>query len=94
MVTTGNLAKDSEIWKTIDRMCETFTTFARVGNPNNELTGPIEWKPVTFGSTDQKEYTYKCLNISNELSYIDWPEVERMQFWDDIYQQFSRNVIN
>lgn len=90
MVTTGDLNEDTDEWKTIERMCEIFTTFARFGNPNNELTAPIEWKPVTFESKDQKEYNYKCLNISNELSYIDSPEFERMHLWDEIYQKLDK----
>lgn len=92
MITGGGLAKDTNEWKTIDRMCEILTTFARVGNPNNDLIGSIEWKPVTFKSTDQNEYNYKCLNISNEVSYIDSPEFERMQFWDEIVEHLGRNV--
>lgn len=88
---SGDLAKDSDEWKTMDRMCEILTTFARFGNPNNELIAAIDWQPVTFGSADQKEYSYKCLNISNELSYIDLPDFERMPFWDEIYEQCLRN---
>ena len=88
------LAKDSDEWKTMDRMCEIFTTFTKVGNLNNKLIAPIEWEPVTFESIDQKEYSYKCLYVSNELSYIDWPEFERMPFWDEIYQQLSHNEKN
>lgn len=94
MINSGDLVKDSDEWKTIKRMCEIFTTFAKVGNPNNELIGSIEWKPVTFGTADQNDYNYKCLNISNEVSYIDWPEFERMQFWDEMFDQFSRNANN
>lgn len=94
MTGTGNLAKDSDEWKTVERMCEIITTFATTGNPNNQLVAPIEWEPVTFGSSGQTECSYKCLNVSNELSFIDWPEYERMQFWDEIYQQLSSSIKN
>lgn len=94
MVTNGELDEDSDEWKTVERMCEIFTTFAKVGNPNNELVAPIEWKPVTFESIDRKDFTYKCLNVSNELSYIDWPEFEKMPFWDEMYQQFEKFLKN
>lgn len=96
MVNNRSLVKDSDEWKTVERMCEIFTTFARFGNPNNELIAPIEWKPVTFESINQNDFTYKCLNVSNELSYIDWPEFERMPFWDEIDQQlknFFRKIV-
>lgn len=94
MVNGVHLEKESDEWNTMDRMCEIFTTFARVGNPNNQLTAPIQWEPVTFGASDASEHSYKCLNVSNELSYIDWPEFERMPFWDEIYQQFSSMAKN
>lgn len=74
-------------------MCELVTTFAKTGDPNNDRIAPIQWAPITLEKCDQLEYKYKCLNISNEVSYIDWPELERMQHWDQIYKQFKKNII-
>lgn len=72
---------DSVEWLTISRMIGIWTTFAEFGNPNDTLIEPINWKPVT----SVKEYM--CLNISNDLSYIELPEKKRMEFWDSLYEQ-------
>lgn len=78
-------------WETIERMCEIFSTFATVGDPNNQLIAPIEWKPYSSGvATDRNDgENYKFLNISHEISYIDWIDADRMQFLDKIYKQLE-----
>lgn len=53
-----------------------WTQFALTGIPKGE-----EWEPIK--STDT---LFKCLNISNDLSFIDLPETKRMEFWDSLYQ--------
>lgn len=78
---------DSAEWKTVERMTETFTTFARTGDPNNETISPVQWMPV---SVDNNKY--KSLNIAKDVSYIDWPELDRMQFWDHIYKKCNKNI--
>lgn len=78
-------------WKTIERMCEIFSTFASVGDPNNKFIAPIHWQPVVNETADQTSYKYKCLNVSNEVSYIEWPDLERMQFWDKVYNELEFN---
>lgn len=72
---------DSPEWLTISRMIGIWTTFAEFGNPNDPLIEPIHWKPLT--STQE----YMCLNISNDLSYIELPEKKRMEFWDSLYEK-------
>lgn len=85
----GNPSKDTDEWKTMDRMCEIFSTFARCGDPNNKSIGSVQWKPIVLETKNPNELHYKCLNIAKDVSYIDWPENERMQFWDQIYDQLS-----
>lgn len=58
-----------------------WTTFAESGHPNDSLIEPINWKPLT----SMQDYT--CLNISNDLSYIELPEKRRMEFWDSLYEK-------
>lgn len=82
-------AENTDEWKTIDRMCEIFSTFARSGDPNNKSIAPIKWQPVTLETTDL--YKYKCLNVSKNVSYIDWPDLDRMEVWDKIYEQLCYN---
>lgn len=72
-------------------MCDIFSTFARSSDPNNESIAPIQWQPVKFEITDQDLYKYKCLNVSKEVSYIEWPDLKRMHFWDKIYQELVQN---
>lgn len=71
---------DSPEWLTISRMIAIWTSFAEFSNPNNLLIEPIDWKPLT--STNE----YLCLNISNNLSYVELPEKKRMEFWDTLYE--------
>lgn len=85
--------RNSDEWKTMDRMTETFTKFALTGDPNNETLAPAQWKPVSMEANDRSLNKYKCLNISKEVSYIDWPELDRMQFWDHVYKKLNRNVV-
>lgn len=81
----------SDEWKTIERMCESFTAFARTGDPNNEFIDN-QWKPVALEINDKNQNKYKCLNIAKEVSFIDWPELDRMQYWDHIYKQTQCNL--
>lgn len=83
--------ENTDEWRTIERMCEIFSTFARLGNPNNKYIESVDWKPITIDTADNNAYNYKCLNISNEVSYIEWPDLERMKFWDKIYKQLDCN---
>lgn len=66
--------------KTMNRMVSCWTRFAATGNPNNEVIKPTEWKPVENGSLPP----YKCLNIAEELAFIEFPEAKRMAFWDTL----------
>lgn len=72
-------------------MCEIFATFAATGDPNNELIAPIQWQPFVHGTTknDQNGGLYKVLNVSNAIYFIDWPDLERMRFWDKIYEKIE-----
>jgi len=66
--------------KTIDRMVSSWTQFAATGNPNNEALKPTQWKPIEKGSAPP----FKCLNISDDVTFIDFPEAKRMEFWDSL----------
>lgn len=81
-------------WKTIERMCECFTTFARTGDPNNNVIAPTKWEPIKLNHIDADEPVYKCLDINNDVSFIITPELDRMHFWDQIYQEFKSHEQN
>lgn len=38
---------------------------------------------------DDSGYTFKCLNISDELEVIDLPETEKLKLWDSMYEDKS-----
>lgn len=84
-------AEHTDEWRTMDRMCKIFTSFARFGNPNNESIASIQWKPMKLNGMDPNEYNFKCLNISNKVSYSDWDGINRMQLWDEIFEHLSHN---
>lgn len=59
---------------------ELWTSFAITGNPNSdENESKIQWEPVS------KDGIPKCMNITNELEFIELPEYDRMKFWDTIW---------
>lgn len=72
-------------------MCDCLTSFAKYSNPNNNTIHPVQWHPITFDATDKPQY--KCLNIADDVSFIDLPELDRMYFWDQIYKQLNKNII-
>lgn len=83
-------AQNTDEWKTIERMCEIFSSFATNGDPNNQLMTSIEWKPTAFENhNDQIHINYNALNVSNAVNYTQWIDFERMQFWDEIYKQLG-----
>jgi cholinesterase len=58
-----------------------FTSFARTGNPNDEVMGNVCWAPV-----DSKVPPFKCLNIAEELSFVEYPDSERLAYWDSMFE--------
>lgn len=68
--------------KTITYMTGMFTSFAKFGHPRNQITRRVNWPPITNLMNG-----YKCLNVSNEVSIINFPQAERMAFWDSLYDQ-------
>lgn len=65
---------------TIDRMVSIWTHFAATGDPNAGVLDAIVWKAVE--SAD--DVLLQGLNIDTELSVIEFPEVPRIAFWNDI----------
>lgn len=64
----------------IKKMVSLFTSFAITGNPNSSNEQP-QWKPVE----SKQQPPFKCLNISNEITFIDLPETKRFLMWDSLY---------
>lgn len=59
-----------------------WVSFATTGDPNCEETKSIvEWLPV-----ENEEAPNHCLNISDELTFIEFPDKVRMEVWDSLYE--------
>lgn len=74
--------KGSEEYRVMQVMTETFIGFARNGNPNVKELGQVRWDPVATGYAETE--VVKCLNISNDVSFIPLPETPFMKIWDEI----------
>lgn len=86
--------RSSQEWKTIERMCECLTSFARTGNPNNDVIAPVKWEPVNLSYTSDAEPIYKCIDINDDVSFMEMPELERLHFWDRLHQDLKCQEIN
>lgn len=66
-----------------------FTRFAATGNPNSDLenSSSLYWEPVEIGKA------LKCLNFTDESTFINFPENERIKFWDELYQEAGVELI-
>lgn len=76
------LPKNTPEYKTIERMVGIWTAFAATGNPNCDVISDVEVKPVT-----KDDDPLKCLNISNEVKFIDLPESKKLAVWDSMYEK-------
>lgn len=74
---------ESTIETIIKRMTKLWTNFSKYANPNpkekDELLN-VEWKPV-----NKAEWSY--LNIDEELSVGMHPDIDRIAFWDKLYEE-------
>ncbi|XP_068158131.1 uncharacterized protein alpha-Est7 [Drosophila tropicalis] len=78
------LPKESREYRNIERTVGIWTQFATTGNPYNEKINGMDtltWDPVR--KTDE---VFKCLNISDDLRYIDLPEWSKVQAWESLYE--------
>uniref|UniRef100_A0A336M0Z5 Carboxylic ester hydrolase n=1 Tax=Culicoides sonorensis TaxID=179676 RepID=A0A336M0Z5_CULSO len=73
--------KGTHEYEVMQVMTETFTSFARTGNPNVHRLGDVKWNPI---KSFEDKHQIKCLNISNDFSFIELPETKYMEIWDEI----------
>ncbi|XP_062123463.1 esterase B1-like [Drosophila sulfurigaster albostrigata] len=77
------LPKESREYRNIERTVGIWTQFATSGNPNSsKINGMdmITWDPVR--KTDD---TIKCLNISDDLKFVDLPEWPKVKVWESLF---------
>lgn len=69
-------------YKTIENMVTIWTNFANHGDPNS-TEAQFNWSPSTIANQTEN----KCLNINDELNFIEIPELERIKLWDSFYDR-------
>lgn len=66
-----------------------FSLFSLYSNPTplakDDQTLAINWSPISRSSIAQMPY----LDITSKLELKTHPEQERMEFWDDLYEQYN-----
>lgn len=77
------LPKNSREYRNIERTVGIWTQFAATGNPySSKINGmdTISWDPVR--KTDE---AIKCLNISDDLKFIELPEWSKIKSWESLF---------
>lgn len=83
------LDKNSNEFKTIQRMITIYTNFAKDRNPKvqiikQEIAGdpPVIWKPLRYNPNI-------ALNIDEHLRIIEIPEKQDLSMWDSMYANIT-----
>lgn len=77
------LSKESREYRNIERTVGIWTQFATTGNPySSEINGMdmITWDPVR-----KSDESIKCLNINDELKFIELPEWPKLKIWESLF---------
>ncbi|XP_067638654.1 esterase B1-like [Eurosta solidaginis] len=81
----NRISEDNPDYQNIKRMIGVWTKFATTGDPNDKDVKGMEslhWKPVK-----ETEPAYKCLYIGKELEIKDWPDMEKLKGWENVYEK-------
>lgn len=70
----------------MERLTKLWTNFAKYGSPTAEkdLSINSDWKPA---EPEQLHY----LEINDELNIGEYPDFDRIAFWDKIYREYGNN---
>ncbi|XP_068155030.1 esterase B1-like [Drosophila tropicalis] len=75
------LPKESREYRNIERTIAIWTQFAATGNPNTQRIPEMDtWHPA-----NKSDKVLKCLNISDDLKFIDMPEWPHLKIWESLY---------
>ncbi|XP_021698890.1 esterase B1 isoform X2 [Aedes aegypti] len=74
-------------------MCKLWTNFAKYGNPTPPTNGGIDfvWEPVKPAYDSQ--FVLNAANLNDELTMIENPFLERVQFWREIFARYYGNYL-
>ncbi|XP_050340071.1 esterase B1 [Bactrocera neohumeralis] len=74
------LQRDTKEFMMIECMIDWITAFALYSDPNCEKLSSLVWEPLTAD-------TRYCLNISDKMSFIKWPEEDKCVLRDQYYKE-------
>lgn len=88
------MERQSREYVCLKRMISLWTQFAETGNPNTTKLPEIKWRSLHQTRHHQQhqdsdcdaDEAYKCLNIGDELEFIDLPEMEKLKVWKSLYE--------
>nr|XP_036234030.1 esterase B1 isoform X2 [Bactrocera oleae] len=75
------LQRNSKEFKIIECMTAWITAFAHNSDPNCKDLSSVVWKPLTLKGA------HYSLNISNQVSFVKWPEEEKCELWNQYYEE-------
>ena len=78
------MERQSREYYCIQRMISLWTTFADTGNPNNAKVPGMQ--SVKWRALQRNDNIYKCLNIDDDLKFIDLPEMQKLLVWKSLYE--------
>lgn len=88
-ISRNGMDSTSKEFVTMDRMVSIWTSFAINGHPTvDSIKFDDSWEPIS------PNQPFKCLNIGDELEFIDLPEAERMGVWDAIYEHHDFSLLS
>lgn len=77
------LPKESREYRNIERTVGIWTQFAATGNPYSEKINGMD--TLTLDPVRKSDEVFKCLNISDDLKFIDLPEWPKVRAWESLF---------
>ncbi|XP_060646789.1 esterase B1-like [Drosophila nasuta] len=77
------LPKESREYRNIERTVGIWTQFATTGNPNSSKINDMDM--ITWDPARKTDDTIKCLNISDDLKFVDIPEWPKLKLWESMF---------
>ena len=87
---------DSSEAKMRNTMCKLWTNFAKYGDPTPEFDNPLpfKWEPVNNVDPSRTNVDINCLKINESSEMVVNLHKERMDFWRDVYKNWSVKVLH
>ncbi|XP_051862896.1 esterase B1-like isoform X3 [Drosophila albomicans] len=77
------LPKKSRSYRNIERTVGIWVQFATTGNPNSSKINGMDMN--TWDPARKTDDTIKCLNISDDLKFVDIPEWPKLKLWESMF---------